>query len=487
MATYKVTSPDGKVYNVTGPDGATDAEVLAQVKDYKPPVADNPATPAPQADDSTSGFVMGNLNKGVAQLAGLPVDTVRNAANLGIAGYGSVKGAFDRKFQTGGKPPDLIPPGVGGSEWIQNKMGKVPGMIPPGSEPTSAGGRYAASALQMLPGAVAGKGTLAQLPAKALAGATSGVGAEVARDIGGDEWAGVGAMAPGARRLSSPPGVSERAAAGRKVDMFGKAKDLDIPIPPREMKIDKTNLKLEDVINSELKQPAGTELSPKTLAAYQKFHWKGYEDVVNAPALLNGVVPNPKYEQTIHDLAIEVEHNRQVLPRTFKGMAPVVKMLEEYGYGQPQGQTIPPDVTVRAIKKLRSDSNTNFLSGDTEKVELAKVQRKIAMSLETLIEDNLAASPELMAKFREDRTAIAKSHDVLAALDPTTRKVSGAKLSQLLTEGKPMTGKIKDLAEVSGAFPESVKVPGEEGYFSHRVSPMAMGHPEAMGETLCEK
>jgi hypothetical protein len=86
---------------------------------------------------------------------------------------------------------------------------------------------------------------------------------------------------------------------------------------------------------------------------------------------------------------------------------------------------------------------------------------------------------EFLSKWREARTAIAKSYDVESSLDPTTRKVSGSRLSQLLTEGRPLTGGLKDLAEVGGEFPEAMKSPRDQDYFTHRVTPMAMTHPEA--------
>lgn len=478
MATYKVTGPDGKSYKVTGPDGASDEDVLAQIKAYKPDAAPTvkPPVAAPGGDnDSAFGFVTGNLNKGVAGVAGMPVDTARNALNLGIAGYGAVKGAL------GGKPPDLIPnDSPGGSQWIEGKLRKA-GSITDAAEPTSAPGRYGAAALQMIPGALTGRGTVAQLPAKAVAGMTSGVGAEAARDIGGDEWAGVGAMVPGAHKLISPPGVTERATAARKADAFGKAKELGVPVLPKDMKLDKVTMRAEDVVNRELGQPQGAEVSPASLKNYRSSFAPAYKAAQESKALAAGVVPNRDYTLAIDTIGKEIERNRQQMPETFKGMKATTDLLQEYGYGQPTQRPIPPDIAFRALKKLRSDATTNFQSGDPEKVELARVQKSVAGSLEKLIEDNLASDPQAMQGFREARQAIAKSHSVEEALDPATRKINPSKLSTQLTNGAPLSGDLEKLAQVSGALPSSTQSVKAPDAFTQRMSPMTLGHPAAVG------
>lgn len=509
MAEYRVTGPDGASYKVTGPDGASDADVLAQVKAYKPPASMAPdtapdeaeklpavkapapkaapasATPAAKAPGSeTAGFVGGNLAKGVANIAGLPVDAARNLANLGIAGYGTAAGAM------GGTPPDLLPPGPGGSDWIQTMMRKA-GVLGRDAEPESGLGRYAASALQMLPGAAIGRPVNPGQAVRAgSAAASSGVGAEAAADIGGEEWRGVGAMAPGAMRLMKPPTTGERATEQRQGEKFAKAKEAGISVPPREMKADRPQQSIQDMVNKELGQPAGAEISPKTLKAYNKLHWDDYEAVIKSPALAKGVKPTAAFQKEIQGIGNEIQEARGTLPQTFQSMQPVLKLLGEYGYGAlppgtkgtipPRAQPIPPNVAMRAIKKLRSDATTNLTSDKPESKELGLVQRRIAGSLENLIEENLGTSaPDLMGRFRDARTAIAKSHDVEAALDPVTRKVSAARLSQLMTEGRPLSGGLKDIAEMGGEFPRAMREPKAQDIFTHRVTPMAIQHPPA--------
>jgi len=84
-----------------------------------------------------------------------------------------------------------------------------------------------------------------------------------------------------------------------------------------------------------------------------------------------------------------------------------------------------------------------------------------------------------MQRFRQARQTIAQSHDVESALDPVTRQVSGPKLSALLTEGQPLSGQLRKIAEVSGAFPMSVKDPAKAGHPTEGMAPSGFWHPFA--------
>lgn len=525
MAKYRVTGPDGATYNVEGPDGATDDQVLSQVKAYSgagaaPTAVGAPASPAPAATPSapavkpppplSSGgkgrggvsmsspesdldFISGNLNKGVAGLAGLPVDTVRNTMNLGIAGYGTMMGPTSRGGPGGaGNLPPLIEPGPGSSQWFENLLRRG-GMIGQSAEPQSAGGRYGASLLQMLPSAMMGRPNLAQAPRAVRAAAASGLAGEAASDLGGEEWRGVGTMLPGARAMQHK-GAGERATEGRQAEAFGKAREMGIPVPPSSLKPDKAQQAVQNAGNKALRQPEGTEFSPETLQAYRNAHYADYEAVMKHPSLAKGVIPTPAFQKELQTIGNEIESARATLPETFKDMRPVIKLLSEYGYAKmpqgvqagginvpPRAQPIPPEVAMRAIKKLRNDASTNFSSDKPEKVELARVQKRLANSIETMIEENLAKTGDqgLMQTFRGARTSIAKSHDYQAAMEPGG-KINAAKLAAKENEGSPLSGGTKDIAQVAGAFPAAVRGQKPDEMFTHKVSPMAMTHPPAI-------
>src|SRR5689334_8241645 len=69
------------------------------------------ASAAPE-EPKRGAATMAGVNRGIAGLVGLPVDTAENLVNLGIAGIGSAATAFGRPDLA----PDLIHGTPGGSE-----------------------------------------------------------------------------------------------------------------------------------------------------------------------------------------------------------------------------------------------------------------------------------------------------------------------------------------------------------------------------------
>jgi hypothetical protein len=492
----------------SAPKPVTDPALLAELNGPAlSPASPRSAKPLPVSGGGAE-FVGGNMMKGAANVVGMPIDFATNVGNLGRAAYGTVKGAM------GGSPTELLGPQVGGSAWIQDLMRrtKLPfsgaPMIGPGAEPESPLGRYGAAAIQMgvgagIPGAMAGRlpggaRTLPNVPRAVAGGAASGVTSELAGDIGGEEYKSLGAMIPQMGAISTP-GPGQRATSQRKEQSFVKAKEMGIPIPPRAMKDNPIQQKLQDFANQDLKQPAGAPVTPEGLAAYRAPHWQAYQAVMKDPALAQGVKPTPAFQKTIKDLGDEIMRTQTELPQTFKAMQPVVQLLKEYGYGakappqysaavlarnpqlaqQPAGKPIPPDIAMRAIKKLRDDASTNFSSEKPEKVEMAKVQKQLANSLEQLIDDNLPTGSTAVQQFREARTSIAKSHDYEDALDPTTRQIDPERLSRLQTGGRPLSGRSADIAQVTGAFPDAMQTPSGSGQdiLTHKMSPHAALYP----------
>jgi len=127
---------------------------------------------------------LAGVNRGIAGLVGLPMDTAENLVNLGIAGVGTAATAL-------GKPewaPDILRGTPGGSESISRLMGKagIGTVNPRPDDPVSrmlyTGGTIAGGS--MIPGASV-KGAL-----------TAATGGAIAGEVGGPEWVGVGAIAP---------------------------------------------------------------------------------------------------------------------------------------------------------------------------------------------------------------------------------------------------------------------------------------------------
>jgi hypothetical protein len=464
-------------------DAARLAKIAYGLKSSKP-------KDAPEKDSAVE-FTLGNVFKGVAQVAGLPMEALKNVGNLGKAGYGVAK--HELTGSTNLPEPDESY--VGDAGWIEDKIRKL-GLITKASDPTSTGGRYLAAGIQNLPAALGIPGRAAQLPAKAIAALTSGAGSVLGGDIAGVPGAVIGSMTPTPRALSralSPENVQERAASERKSEAFKKAQEMGIPVLPSEMKVDKGQVQMEHMVNKDLGQPSGSPITPESMSNYRKGFEDEYANLISSPELAHGIVPTDSFMAKIHQMGDEISALRSTMPGTFKSMKPVHDLLaSDFGYGEFPMETLPPKTALRTIRKLRDDATNNLSSDKPGQVELGVAQRKIAVALEDLIEENVMKSktPQgklLMQKMRDARTKIAKSYDVEASLDKTTRKLSGAKLSGLKTSGKPLSGNLETLAEVSGEFPKSTAPEGAEEFFTHKVSPWAAEHPKVIAGNVLSR
>jgi hypothetical protein len=135
------------------------------------------------------------------------------------------------------------------------------------------------------------------------------------------------------------------------------------------------------------------------------------------------------------------------------------------------------------IKRLREGARNNFSEGGDDKIRTALVQKKLAVALEDLVEENLTrvGKPELVKNFRDSRKQMAQAFATIDALDPRTGKVNPSVYSKMLTEGEPLTGTFKTIAQVSQAFPTAAKDPRlSEELFTKRATPMSVLHPAAM-------
>lgn len=137
-----------------------------------PPTATAEAKPR-----STLAFVDSNIGKGLAALAGMPIDTMTNVINLGIAGTGFAMGEF-------GVKPDKLPQPLdpsqafGGSASIERGMAKLGIHNMEAGTPTTDAEKYAGRAIQFAAGSAVPLSRVASLPqlfGQTAMGATAGV------------------------------------------------------------------------------------------------------------------------------------------------------------------------------------------------------------------------------------------------------------------------------------------------------------------------
>lgn len=107
------------------------------------------------------------------------------------------------------------------------------------------------------------------------------------------------------------------------------------------------------------------------------------------------------------------------------------------------------------IRGFRHDAKRvlrNASAGPNE-IEVAKTKLKLAKSFEKLIEDNLT-DDSIIDLYRKERTAQAKGYDWERAIDPITKQVDPNQLAADVRNGLKLTGTLRDLADIAGAYPE---------------------------------
>lgn len=124
---------------------------------------------------------------------------------------------------------------------------------------------------------------------------------------------------------------------------------------------------------------------------------------------------------------------------------------------------------IRTIRKFRQEAQSVFdaqkrgnlvdpvvLDGATAKMELTK-------ALESLIESNLTDNPQLLKQFRDARVKIATIKAYERATDFNTGKIDTTALADATAENGLLTGRIKDIGNIAGVFPETFISPSTKG------------------------
>ena len=194
MPDFTFTSPEGKSYTVTGPEGATKEQAFQVLQQQ---IASGTAKEEPQGRTAKGygEFAAGNILKGAAEQLG----PIAEAGQKVVDAPGMVINYLMDKF-SGGKSAThpLAPTTAQAAKLDQGAVGEVLKKVAPNlldaATPKTSSEKYAAAALQALPTAVGGEGSLAR---RALQAAGAGVGAKVGGDVGGVPGAIAGSIVGG--------------------------------------------------------------------------------------------------------------------------------------------------------------------------------------------------------------------------------------------------------------------------------------------------
>ncbi|MDE2022461.1 MAG: hypothetical protein KGI71_06135 [Patescibacteria group bacterium] len=224
------------------------------------------------------------------------------------------------------------------------------------------------------------------------------------------------------------------------------------------------------LIREDLGLAAGTKIKPEDLQALRSEAGKAYQAVKNVK---EPIKLDADFVKQIRDLSSDWQHAARDFP-TLAGNKSVDEVINAMLGGKniaglsekwlaKNADKLPPKSAVGVVemtRQLRADASKNIKNWmDPEKQALGFAQRKAADALESLVDRNLKSSGKegLVKEWQNARRMFAKTYDVESALNETTGNVDALHLGRLLDKGKPLTGKMKDVAEFARSFSGSAR------------------------------
>jgi hypothetical protein len=459
-------------------DGADTGPWAKEWAKVAPPPPPPDATALDRAQAGAAGVNRGAL----VNLAGLPVATALNAYDLAKAGVGGVMGAF------GAKPenlPELTDRSkvAGSPEWIAKQLeerGAGPVINP--NRPDDPASRYLHVGGQ---GAAAGMVAPQTLP-QALGSAATGAASMLASEAAGDAGAGTSgqvlaasllpaATTAAATRAQAAMANARRTAAQRAVvdANVGAAQEAGYVFPPAQVNPSLTNkviggisgkaateqaasLDNQPVTNALARKalglPENTALSVETLEAVRRQAGDAYDAVKNFNLPIRA---NNTYQQRLADLHSEyldrIGAGGGGTPVESLRLSHVEDLLRDMNRN-----SFSPTSAVELIKRLRSDADSGFRTGNAES---ARYQKRIANALEDLVGANLRAAGQrdLLTDFQAARQRIAQSYDVQKALNQGTGNIDAPKIAARQRADRPLSGELETIANAANFAPLSTR------------------------------
>lgn len=361
-------------------------------------------------------------NAGLANLlagvAGMPMETVKNVANLGIAGYGTAKGML------GGKNlPELIqslPGDVANARSMLRQTG-VPGLSPDNPSPESKGETLAydlASRGGMVPGMALGA-----------------IGSLAAEKALGPEWSGVGSMLPYAgitayNEFRAPRLARQETVNARTDQTLAEGRKEGLVVPPSQGGGGWLSKRLEGFGG---KAAIGQEAS--------------YRNQKTADLMAKKELGLPE-KYPLSDQSLENFRRHEAKP--YREVAAI----------DPEAAA-----TLKELSQARFDKNLTYKHyariPDPEILKKAEALKAKAAQLDEYLVDiaKNAGREDLVSSLKEARTMIAKSYDVERALNDSTGGVIARNFGNALGKDAPLSGNLRTLGAFAEAFP-AFTVPG---------------------------
>jgi len=180
-----------------------------------------------------------------------------------------------------------------------------------------------------------------------------------------------------------------------------------------------------------------------------------YEEVRQMPTL----TPDPAVMATLDSLQP---------PKTIGGEAVAAKVAQITDQAKTEiASGVTGDTVVNTIQQNRRDAQAIYTAQkkgavppSPEQIAIADAHMGVADALESLIESNIINDPTLLGRFRDARTAMAKTYAYQKATDFNTGKMDPHVLADATGKNPNLQGVIADIGRFTGNFPELMGRPG---------------------------
>lgn len=403
---YEITAPDGRRFEVTAPEGATQQDILAYAK------GSWERRQAGERDLQRMANPTGSFSENFAAGVG------KGMTDIG-QGIGQAVGLQSREDVTEKRRLDAPLSATGGG-----KAGQFTGMAVP----------LAATALipgaNTLTGAAAiGVGTGAMMPSESTKETALNVGLGGFLGAGGQKLA-QGLAGSAQRRASNEAAMlaSQKQQNMIRDETLREANKLGLVVPQSAVNPTRGTQVMEGVAG---KAALGQEISAGNQKAVNAAARRHVGLPENA-AISEGALKDIRYKaaQPYRDIA-------EIHPSAAKG-------LEE-------------------LKEARFNAAEQWKfyarSGDPAAREKAQAFGKTAQRIENTFEElaKTTDKPNLLKNLREGRELIAKTYDVDRALNVATGDISAKILGRAVDKGRPISGELKTVGKFAEAFPKSVQ------------------------------
>lgn len=196
------------------------------------------------------------------------------------------------------------------------------------------------------------------------------------------------------------------------------------------------------LVRESLGLPEDTPITPESLTPIKRAAWSVYDQTKK----LGILTADKTFKDTLAGLSklgkSKLTPNKEIVQ--------LAQRLRQ--------NTLDAEDVVESIKTLRFEAKTNLgpMNFNPVTKRLGKAQSAAADALEGLIERNISPGTfgrNFVDTFKQARVTLGKVGTVERAMVESTGNVSARKLAAELAKGKPLTGKLRDVARFTQAFP----------------------------------